>query len=167
MRRQTAHGCKGFTLLEALLAAIVLALAVTAITVPFTAAAQHDQMDATRTMAVNLAQEMMEEILGKSFNAAGDPNTPGPEAGETRSTFDQFDDYHGYSEAQGQIADRSGAVIGDAAANSLSRTVSAQYTYVDGQDTGASATFIRITVTVLHKGSAMVTLSRLVYGGGA
>lgn len=106
----------------------------------------------------------MEEILSKPFDDPQGASVPGPEAGETRrSRFDNVDDYHGYAEAPGHIADANGAVINTPASQGLSRSVVAQYVYVSGQDVGQPPTFIRVQVTVTYKGAALVTLTRLVY----
>jgi type II secretory pathway pseudopilin PulG len=154
----------GFTLLEALLAAVILAMAVTAITMPFTAAAQNEQFDARRTLAVTLAQEMMEEILTRAFDDPDGPSSPGPEPGETsRGRYDNIDDYNGLVEPSGCITSMDGKVISSPESVGLSRHVSAAYVYVSGQDTRVPPTFIRVTVTVKHKGQAIVTLIRLVY----
>jgi Tfp pilus assembly protein PilV len=154
----------GFTLAEALLAAVILLVAISAITLPFAAGARAEQADARMCLAVSLAQEMMEEILSKPFNDPQGASAPGPESGETRrSRFDNVDDYHGYAEAAGQIADANGVVIDTPASQDLSRWVSAQYVYVSGQDTGQPATFVRVKVTVAYKGAPLVELTRLVY----
>ena len=154
----------GFTLMEALLAAVILLIAITAITLPFAAGARAEQADARMCLAVSLAQEMMEEILAKPFADPQGATTVGPDAGETRrARFDNVDDYHGYYEGPRQIADATGAVLTTPVAAGLSRTVTAQYVYVSGQDTGQPATFVRVTVTVAHDGSPLVTLTRLVY----
>jgi type II secretory pathway pseudopilin PulG len=160
-RRRRKRG-PGFTLLEALLAAVVLAMAVTAITMPFTAGAQNEGFDARRTLAVSLAQEMMEETLTKPFD---DPNgimTPGPEPGETsRDKFDNIDDYHGYKEPAGCITSLDGSIISSPASVGLSREVTCTYVYVNGQS--PPPTFIRVVVVVKHKDQPLVTLTRLVY----
>ena len=114
----------GFTMIEALLSASVLAMAITAITIPFTAAAQNEQVDARQTVAVSLAQEMMEEVLSKPFEDPNGSSSLGPEPGESvRSLFDNIDDYDGYTEPEGLIAGISGAFISDPAATDLSRSV--------------------------------------------
>lgn len=157
----------GFTLLEALLASAVLAMAIAAITMPFTASVQQQRFDARRSSAVTLAQEMMEEILSKSFSVQGEPSVPGPETGETRMTFDHFDDYDGYIEPAGQLIDSQGQPITDIAAEGLSRHVTASYVYVSGQATSGDPTFIRIVVEVKHQQDVLVRLTRLIYGGRA
>ena len=155
---------RGFTLIEALMASAVLAMAITAITMPFAAGAKNEQVDARQTVAVGLAQEMTEEILSKPFDDPNQTSTPGPEPAETsRRRFDNVDDYDGYSEAPGGIEDVNGIVIMDGAAAGLSRHVSAEYYYVTGQDMGKEPTFIRVTVEVRHNGNPLVTVTRLVY----
>lgn len=155
---------RGFTLVEALLAAVVLAMAVTAILVPFNAGAESERHEAILTGSVFLAGEMMEEILTKPFADPQGESSPGPEPGEnSRALFDNTDDYHGYSEAQGEITSAAGGLPGDDAFIYLSRSVSVEYVYVAGQDLGEPPTFARITVTVSHQGKPVVTLNRLVY----
>lgn len=155
----------GFTLAESLLAAVVLVTAITAITLPFAAGARAEQTDARMCLAVNLAQEMMEEILSKPFSDPQGVSVPGPEIGETRrSRFDNVDDYHGYTEAIGQIAAASGAIIRTPASVGLARSVTAEYVYVSGQTPWVDPpTFVRVRVRVTYKGAKMTELTRLVY----
>ena len=154
----------GFTLAESLLAATILAMAVTALTMPFTAGARNEQSDGRRTTAVSLASELMEEILSRPFNDPDGPSEPGPEVGEaTRGDFDNIDDYDGYSETAGNVSSPSGSTSSDASANGLSRNVSASYVYISGQDTSAEPTFIRITVEIRYDGQPVTTLTRLAY----
>lgn len=149
----------GFTLLEALLAAVVLAMVVGAIVMPFTVGAQNTAADSRQTLAVNLAQDMIEEILTKSFH---DPD--GTEVGEAgRGNWDDMDDYDGYSEAAGAIASFDGVVVSDPAAVGLTRSVSVEGVYVSGQGAPDPVTFMRITVEVCYHDQGQVELSRLVY----
>lgn len=164
MTGHSKHRPAGFTLAESLLAAVVLMTAILAITLPFAVGARAEQIDARMCLAVNLAEEMMEEILSKPFDDPHGASLPGPETGETRrGRFDNIDDYHGYSEGPGQIADGHSAVIDTPASQNLSRSVSAQYVYVSGQDTSEPPTFIRVNVTVTHRAVPLVELTRLVY----
>lgn len=155
---------RGFTLIEALLAAAILAMAVTGILMPFTAGAQNEQTDASRTLALSLAQEMMEEILARPFCDPDGDTSPGPDANETsRASFDCIDDYDGFNEPAGQIAAPDGEIIDGSAATGLSRHVKAAYVHVNGQDTSEAPTFIRVTVEVRYRGSPVIVLTRLVY----
>jgi Tfp pilus assembly protein PilV len=151
---------RGITLLESLLAAVVLAMAIGAIIIPFAAGAQATMQEARQTLAVNLAQDLMEEILTRAFK---DPD--GSESGETgRSNWEDMADYNGYTENPGNIVSFDGTVVTDPAATGLSRQATVADVYVSGQDTGKPPTFCRITVEIKHHGQPVVKLSRLVYG---
>jgi len=164
MQRSPLQHGSGFTLFEALLAAVILAMAIAAIIVPFTAGAQNEQADARRTLATSLAQEMMEEVLSRPFEDPQGSSEPGPEPEEvSRDQFDNIDDYDGYFEAVGEVVNMDGQVVDDPAAVGLSRQVSATYVYVSGQDTSEPPTFIRVKVEVHYRGQAVVTLTRLVF----
>ncbi len=163
--RHTARQFRlGFTLLESLLASAILALAVAAVMMPFTAGARNEHVDRRRTVAAGLAQEMMEEVLSRPFEDPHGASSPGPEPGEAaRAGFDNIDDYHGHNEAAGNVTDFAGAPATDAGATDLSRHVTAQYVYVSGQDVADPPTFVLATVEVRHVGRTVATLKRLVY----
>ena len=149
----------GFTLIEALLASVVLAMVVGAVVMPFSTGAANTAQNARSTLAVNLAQDLMEEILAKPFS---DPN--GSEAGETgRSDWDDMDDYDGYSEAEGTIAGFDGVTVNDPASVALARSATVESVYVAGQDQSEEPTFLRITVDVRYHGEKVVSISRLAY----
>jgi len=149
----------GFTLIEALLASVILTLVVGAILMPFTAGAQNAVQNAREVLAANLAQELMEEILSKSFN---DPD--GTNAGETnRMKWDDMRDYNNFSESQGNIKNLNGEIFSDPLAANMSRTAKVESVYVAGQDTSNPPTFLRITVEVRYKGQVIKRISRLVY----
>ena len=132
----------GFTLTESLQASVILAMTMASVTIPFTAGARCEQQDARRAMSVSLANEMMEEILAKSF--------------------DDVEDYNGSTEETILVSSGSDD-SNDPAADGLSRHVTASYVYVSGQDTTEDPTFIRVTVEVKYKGDPVVTLTRLIY----
>jgi len=152
-----AKSSTGFTLIEALLAAVVLAMAVAAIIMPFAAGAQATARDARTTLAVNLAQDMMEEILAKEFRDPGG----GVETG--RSDWDNIADYHGYVEPAGAIRSFDGVGIDDPASVGLSRHVTVEPVYVSGQDTSEDPTFLRVIVEMHYHGTSLLRLTRLVY----
>jgi len=163
MRRIASHN-SGLTLIESLMAIGLLAVSITAVTMPFTAAAQAEIADAQRTIAAALAREMMEEILAVDFYDPDGPSLPGPEGDETdRLCFDNFDDYDGYTEADGAVFGLDGTVMEDPASKGLSRSVTVDYVYVYGQSGPASPTFARISVVVRHEGHDVANVVRLVY----
>jgi len=161
----------GFTLIEAMLAAVVLAITVVAVVAPFAAGARSQQVEMRMSLAVGLAEQLMEEILQKPFEEPDDGDTLaedesafGPEADEaTRADFDAIDDYHGQTEAAGQIRQPDGTLVTDPAATGLSRHVTVQYVLVAGQDAADDKLFLRVTVEVRHEGQPLVTLTRLAH----
>ena len=159
------HNSTGFTLIEALLASGILAASIGAITCPFIAAAQNEQEDARRTVAIHLVQELMEEIIDRPFDDPDGGVAPGPDFGEYAiDEFDNIDDFDGYTDA-GIYADDIWEPLAadEPAAAGLTRHVTTAYVYVSGQDTSQSPTFIRVIVEVKHAGEPIVKLSRLVY----
>ena len=133
MTRFASHN-SGLTLLESLMAIGLLAISITAVTMPFAAAAQAEIVDAQRTIAAALAREMMEEILAVDFYDPDGPSLPGPDSNETdRSCFDNVDDYDGYTEGDGAVFGLEGTVMEDPASQGLSRSVTVDYVYVYGQ----------------------------------
>lgn len=159
MTRRVPWRKKGLTLIEALLAAVVLSMAITAVTMPFTAGAQASAEDARATLAVNLAQDLMEEILAQPFR---DPD--GSNDGETsRTAWDDIIDYNGYVEAEGNIRSMGTELVTDPAATGLSRAVTVTDMYVDGRSDELAA-FLNVTVEVRCRDRPLETLTRLVYG---
>ena len=155
------HGnsAQAFTLLESLLASSLLAMAVVGIIVPFVAGDQNQHDDARRTVATNLAQELMEEILTKSFCDPG----PMPGAGTSRTLFKFINDYNSYTESAGHILDNCGNTVTDPGAVGLSRTVTASYVTVPGQTPVVPPIFACVTVEVDYHGNCITKLTRLVY----
>ena len=159
MTRTGGGKTRGLTLLEALLAAVVLAMAAGAILMPFTAGAQSLAQDARSTLAVNLAQDLMEEILTRAFK---DPDTASDDA-LGRANWDDVSDYNGFAEGEWAIACLDGTRVTDAAAVGLSRRVRVESFYVTGQSQGGPPTFLKVTVEILYRGEVIVSLKRLVY----
>jgi len=164
MNGHRTRSCSGITLLEGLLASVVLAAAATTVIWPFVAAKQNERIAARQTLACCLAQELLEEILAKPFEDPDGASDPGPDAGEgSRAAFDNIDDYDGYTEGPGQIVCFDGEGMSEPAAAGLSRSAAATYVYVSGQDSSEEPTFILITVQVSSRGDPIVTLRRLAY----
>lgn len=156
--------------MESLLASTILAMACSSVILPFSIANNNQQIDLRRNVAVVLGQELMEEILSKPFNDPQGSSVPGPEAGETsRTLFDNIDDYHGFSDGYNQneplIKSISGEVFSESSADKLSRWVTVEYVYVDGQDASDPANFVRIQVAVNYLNMEELKLTRLVYLG--
>ncbi len=153
----------GLTLLECMMASVVLAISVFAVTLPFTVGARNEEVQQRRTVAVALAQEMMEEILSKPFSDPQGLSMPGPETDEySRWLFDNIDDYDSLYEYFGMYGDTTMQPVSDPAMIGLSRHVTTKYVYVSGQQTDQPPTFIRVTVEVRYESTPMVALTRLI-----
>ena len=103
---------RGFSLIEAVATILVLGIALMAVvqTMSFAFRKQSDGLWQSRTVA--LAEAYLEEMSAKRYDEATSPggipacapaatpcSTVGPDAGETRVTYDDVDDYHGLDES--------------------------------------------------------------------
>ncbi len=153
------------------MASVILALTVSAAVMPFTCGMRNQQVESRQTVAVSLAEDLMEEIILKPFEEPGDGDETvelesnfGPDGGElSREDFSAIDDYDGYTEPDGQVLDPAGDIITDPVVAGISRHVTISYVYLPGQDVGESPTFFRIAVEVRYNNQPAVTLTRLVH----
>lgn len=139
---------RGFTLVEAMAGVTVLAIAATAIIMPFTTGAAHEREQDRKAVAMCIAGELMERIVSLPFES---------------DTGEDIMDYDGYSEPIDPILADDGTVLDDPAAAGMTRSATCEYVYVAGQETSEPPSFIRVTVSVDYRGDTVVRLSRLVY----
>jgi len=100
---------KGLTLVELVVAMVVIALGVTAVLAMLAQGFRGSADPQLRIKSVELAQAYMAEVFDKRWDentppgGGGIPNDSccGPDSGESRATFDDVDDYHGLREGQG------------------------------------------------------------------
>lgn len=133
---------RGFSLVEAMVAVVVLGIAAAGLLLPFSSGARLRAEGMHRTLSANLASHLMEQIV----------HTP----------FDQMIDYDGYTEAEGQVKDAAGEIINDLNYAKFSREVSCDYVYVAQESGTTEPVFIRVTVRVNWDGENLVTINRLV-----
>ncbi len=134
---------RGFTLVEALMAVVVLSIAAAGVLLPFSSGAGVRAEGVRRTLGVKLASDLMEQIV----------NTP----------FDQMiARYNGYSESQGQVKDADEVVFADAHYANYSRDASCEQVYVPQESGAVNPIFIRVTVRVHYSGRTIATVNRLV-----
>ena len=97
----------GFTLPECLMAAAILSFAVAAIAQAIVSGQMQVEQALHDQRAVAIGSALLEEIIAKPYHDPdGGENVLGPEAGESaRGAFDNSDDYHGYSDAAGELVD--------------------------------------------------------------
>jgi type II secretory pathway pseudopilin PulG len=150
MKRSTARQKRGgFTLLEALFAAMLIGLVVAALA----ASSSAFTMANGYGMDLSTAEFLIEEIRDMTATLPViDPDTQtatfGPESGETVATYDDVDDFHNASFSP--PLDITRAAISDLAVFTQQVTVenvnATDLTAVVGQHT---SDFVRITVTIL------------------
>ena len=153
---------RAFTLVEVLLASIILSLAVGAITQSISTGHQQSSDALHSLRGVALAEALLEEVLGKPYADPNGTSAAGPESGETtRQMFDNMDDFHGYTEAQGQVMRLSGTVYGPEYA-SFERSITATYNTVTIADLGGTVSGLTVVVTVTDDKGRLWTVMRFI-----
>jgi len=132
-------------MIEAALSVAIVGVLMSIALTTFTAIATQRRVQAERRDAYELGQQLMHEILSCYFQDPGGSGVWGPESGETRATFDDVDDYDGYTETS--LTRKDGTVLSDY--TNWTRAVAVAF--VDPLNPGttiASSTLKRVTVTV-------------------
>jgi MSHA pilin protein MshD len=102
-RRSTPFSARGVTLVELIVAIVVIGMALAGVLMVFVRNTSASADPLIWHQASAIAEAYLEEVLSKNF----DPN--GPEAGESRATYDDVGDYNGLSDTGAH--DQTGAAI--------------------------------------------------------
>ncbi|HYE03080.1 MAG TPA: prepilin-type N-terminal cleavage/methylation domain-containing protein [Phycisphaerales bacterium] len=146
----------GFSLIEAVLATVIVSVMLTAAlrTVGSAVTARHNQLQLR--LSESLGRDLLAEIMAMRFLEPCAVPLFGPEAGEARATFDDVDDYNGFSELGPRR--KSGVAIpgtfGWRRAVAVARVTTADPRSTSVTDTGLK----RITVTVTSPGGVQTVL---------
>lgn len=161
-RNQQVHRSRGFSLGEVLIASAILSFVTLGIVQAVTAG-QARTLDALkRARAQALAEVLLEEILAKPYADPEGEAAIGPDSGETtRAGFDNVDDYHGYLESAGVVADHSGSLYPNDY-QSLERSVSVVAVTNSVADLGGDHTGLQVTVSVNEPGGRVWSVERFV-----
>jgi MSHA pilin protein MshD len=155
---------RAFTLAEAIIAVVITSGMLVASLNVIGSAAKSRSIQLERTKGSALARDLMAEVVRNRYK---DPlNTVfGAEGGETRSTFDDIDDYNGYVETSAKA--RDGTVLPGAAG--WTRRVDVAWVQVNDLVTVRSLDghLKRITVTVTSPGGRVTSLVSLRADTGA
>ncbi|MEA2708341.1 MAG: hypothetical protein QOF78_942 [Phycisphaerales bacterium] len=153
----------GYTLAESLIASVVLAIAIVGIAGTLAASYQQNTVRGNTTTALNLAQQLMEEIAAKPLELpVGQTNQPGWAQGQTdRRQYDTINDYHGYADLSGTIQSADGGTINLSDGGSYQRSVSVQSGAVPAGLTGPANDFVMVTVTVKMPHQQTTSVSQL------
>ncbi len=152
-----AHRRRGFTLVEALIASVVLAVCVMGVAATLAASSQQTQVMDESSIATMLGRQLMEEIASKPFPISGVTTNPGWPTSSDRSTYDDAADYDGYTD-QTPITTLSGQQIDPGGTYTRSVAVTRR---VNPSDTPGVGNFALVTVTVTEPCGKQAALSRL------
>lgn len=112
------------TLVEATISTLIVSVMMVAAIGAAAQSARNRQMQADLARGNELARDLLGQIVQLSYEQPGAPTTIlGPEAGETRATFNDVDDFNGFVESP--PADSNGVAIPGVAA--WTRTVVVQW----------------------------------------
>ena len=149
----------GFTLIESLIASVVLAIAVVGIAGAIGASYKQTSALDNDSAAVAVARALLEEAASKPF-AASTASSKASAGNFDRSTYTNVADYHGYHDSSPFTTLGGGSVdLGTGYTRTVTYTVPASVTV--GGTTTSLSDFGRLTVTVSSPGGRDVTLSRL------
>ena len=131
---------EGFTLVEALLALVILMIAAAGLILPFASSAVTSQQGCSQTIAAKLASDRIEQIIADSnYWSAGS-----------------------YNESKGQVKNAAGADFTDPMYADFSRGAVCEEVFMPQQDSSfGTAKFIRITVKVYQNGLELAEVTRL------
>ncbi len=144
-RRAPGRWCsprRGFTLPEALLAIVVIAVGLTGVLAAFGSVTRNSADPVVHKQMVAVAQKLMEEIQLKPYAVA--PHTA--PAGCARDTYNDVRDYNGYSSTG--VCTVDGVAIPALAGLRVGASVASG-------TLGGVAAALKITVTVQHSGQTL------------
>jgi Tfp pilus assembly protein PilV len=145
--RAQRNSRSAFTLAEALIASVFLAVTALGVAATLAAASQQAQDLAQSANCQALARELIEEVSSKSFTTQ--PNPGWSNGGRDRSTFDDAADYDGYTDTSTTgIKTLQGTVVNFNDGATYTRTVAFEYRTTPNGSKVSSGDFGMVTVTV-------------------
>jgi len=147
---QSGFFARGVTLVELVVAIVVIGIALAGITVVFVRNTSASADPMIWHQATAIAEAYLEEALTKPYT---DPD--GTNVGETRATYDDVRDYNNIV-AESPPRDQNGIPINPLAGYSVTVTVT---TEALNDITQASGNAVRVTVTVTTPAGGNVTIS--------
>lgn len=160
-----SHRQRGVTLVELIISIVIISIAMIAVLNAFSLSVSHSADPLWQNKSLKLAQLYLDEILAKNYDDAtplgGIPPVASPgcgslgdEAGESRATYDDVDDYHGITDSPPV------SLVGgiDASYNAYSVSVSVS---CDGSTVGASGNSHakKIVVTITPPGQSALAFA--------
>ncbi len=158
--RRPQHGHHGFTLIEAALGSVVVAILLGAGLTAVTQATKARKITQDRVLAQAYAQQIIEEVANKSYADPQETSPPlgldGGEVADNRLTYDDVDDYN--STIIAPISVESGGALSDSTWEARVRVYWVQSS--DFQATRASETGLKCVVVRVLKSGRQVLETR-------
>jgi hypothetical protein len=144
VRRGSAGTRRGFTLVEATMATVLLGMAAAGVLLPFSRGAVVQAEGLRITLGAKLADDLMERIIA----------TPRSQVVSA---------WAGYTETQGQVRNARGDVFTDPMYANFSRSVTCDDVWVPQEtETSLPSDFLLVSVQVCYQGRVVATLDRLI-----
>jgi prepilin-type N-terminal cleavage/methylation domain-containing protein len=162
-----AHFRPGFTLIESLIASIVLAIAVVGVAGVLTSASSQTRAMKDDLGAQALARALMEEVAAKPVAAPTSGDQAGWPSNKNRATYDNIADYNGYTDSTDSSATTVATTLGGSTISfgdggTYTRSVAFEYRATPSGAAAGTGNFGMITVTVSSPNGHTTTLYRLV-----
>lgn len=155
VRAQTRRS-RGFTLLESLVASVVLAILVLGVVGSLTTSYAQSQVVRTNGTAVMLARQLTDEMTAKPFSTSVEF---GPGAGmTTRGSFTSVNNYAGYSDTSTEITTLNGTTLDTTGSDVYTREVTAAYATASIDTSSPANSFAIVNVTVTGPNGQSVTV---------
>lgn len=155
---------RAVSIVEALLAAMVMAIVASTAMLPFAAGMQNIQEANKLERAVSLGQALMEEILARPFDEVASTVTrTAPAVGDkNRSNYSTIKQFNGYSESDKEARDFKGNVIASSWVDNYWRVASVTGVTYPEQNSTDTGNLVRVEVLVYYGDALLVRLGRLV-----
>ncbi len=151
---------RGFTLLEGLVASVILAILVLGVAGSLNAAYQQSQAVTTNATAVLLARQLADEIVSKPFSPSDALGSGGL---TSRSLFTDVSNYNDYSDSSTSIPLLAGGSVDVTGSEAYNRSVSVAVGAQPSIDSVSPATdFAIVTVTVTCPNGQIVSIPEFV-----
>lgn len=162
MNKRQWHKASALSLIESMLAVMILQVAVLGMIYTVNAGHAHINSGSDIVQASRLAEELMEEILTRDYSEPDGDVTLGPDTGEvSRAGYDDIDDYAGHSEPAGNVTKFDGT-LHDASLQGYSRAVSVTGSSITMDDLAHTVNGKLVVVTVTLPKGREYQLSRFV-----
>ena len=144
--KKNSSKISAFTLIEVLVTIVVIGIAATSIMSVFISTVKTSADPLIQQQAVSIAEAYMEEIQSQHFADPVAVETGGAEAGETRASYNDIQDYDGLSDTGAK--DQNNVAIAGLTDYGVTVSVTAQS--LSGTTTIAASDSRRIDITVTH-----------------